>query len=257
MKGTQDVWLLETARGVLNRFTFGRATRFMPIWSPDAGRIAFSAWRNGTYDLYQKSASGAGDEELVLADSSIKHPTDWSMDGRFLLYRSTVEGNQPGQGFDLWALPLNGDRQPIAVARTRFDERDGQFSPDGKWVAFQSDESGRVEIYVQPFPGPGRKERVSTTGGAQVRWRGDGRELFYIGLDRRLMSVQIRTIVEGRDIETAAPVPLFATHIGGAVEGIIRQQYMVSADGQRFLMNNVVEQANTPLTVVLNWKAKR
>ena len=146
---------------------------------------------------------------------------DWSPDGRFLLYRSI----DPKTGSDIWALPLDGDRKPFPVVQTNFDERDGQFSPDGKWIAYQSNESGRFEIYVQPFPGPGGKSQVSTNGGAQVRWRRDGKELFYIALDGRLMAVPIRLASNGQAVEAGTPVPLFATHVGGACSIARQTQY--------------------------------
>jgi hypothetical protein len=146
------------------------------------------------------------------------------------------------------------DRKPVPIVQTTFNEREGQFSPDGKWIAYQSDESGRFEIYVQPFTGPGGKSQISTDGGAQVRWRRDGKELFYIGLDNRLMAVPIRLDASAMVVEASVPVPLFVTRVGGAVMGGDKQQYVVSADGQRFLMNTVVEEAAAPLTVILNWK---
>jgi Tol biopolymer transport system component len=152
-------------------------------------------------------------------------------------------------------LPLHGDRKPFPVVATSFEEKDAQFSPDGRWIAYQSNETGRFEIYVQPFPGPGRKELVSTNGGAQVRWRRDGRELFYIALDGRLIAVPIRFAPNGQTFEAGAALPLFATSVGGAVQGRDRQQYVVSADGQRFLMSILPEdQSPSPITVVLNWK---
>jgi len=142
--------------------------------------------------------------------------------------------------------------------QTDFDERDGQFSPDGKWIAFESNESGRYEVYLQPFPGPGARVPVSAGGGAQVRWRRDGRELFYIALDGRLMAVPIGIGGADRAPEIGAAVPLFTTNVGGAIlQGIARQQYAVTADGQRFLMNVLVEEANaSPITLILNWKPK-
>ena len=149
---------------------------------------------------------------------------------------------------------MDGDRKPFPVVQTNFDERDGQFSPDGKWIAYQSNESGRFEIYVQPFPGPGGKLQISTNGGAQVRWRRDGKELFYIALDDRLMAVPIRLASNGQTVEPGSPIPLFATRVGGALQTIFRQQYMVSPDGQRFLMNTITEEAASPITVILNWK---
>jgi Tol biopolymer transport system component/predicted Ser/Thr protein kinase len=251
--GNTDIWLLDTTRGVSNRFTFDAAMENFPIWAPDGQRIAFSSGRTGVYDLYSKSLAGSGNEELLLASAEIKNPYDWSPDGRFVLYRTV----SPTTGDDLWALPIDGDRKPVAVAQTNFEERDGQFSPDGKWIAYQSNESDRFEIYIQSFPGPGAKSRISTSGGAQVRWRGDGKELFYIAADGQLMAVSIRFAPDGQSVEAGASVPLFATRVGGFLQGINRQQYVVSPDGQRFLMNTVMEEPASPITLMLNWNPSR
>ena len=246
-----DVWILDLERSLFSRFTFDSAADSMPVWSPDGATIAFNSNRSGVYDLYEKSATGVGSEKLLLATPQNKAPVDWSPDGRFLLYRS------PGAttGFDLWALPMAGDRKPFVVAQTNFEERDGQFSPDGKWIAYQSNESGRTEVLLQPFPGPGGKLQVSADGGAQVRWRADGRELFYVSPDGRLMAVPIRPATDRRSLEAGAPVPLFATRIGGAAPGMNKQDYVVSHDGQRFLVD-VPEDLASPIAVVSNWKVK-
>jgi dipeptidyl aminopeptidase/acylaminoacyl peptidase len=204
------------------------------------------------FDLYQKSAVGAGGAERLLTTGETMLTTDWSSDGRFLLYRSL----SPKTGFDIWALPMGGESKHFPVVQTNSDEREAQFSPDGKWIAYQSDESGRVEIYVQPFP-IGARTQISTTGGAQVRWRRDGKELFYIALDGRLMAVPVEFPANGQTVEPGRPVALFETHIGGAVQGFNKQQYVVSPDGQRFLMNTVTDQASTsPITVLINWTAE-
>ena len=164
----------------------------------------------------------------------------------------------PKRSSDIWALPLDGDRKPFPVVQTNFDEEAAQFSPDGKWIAYQSDESGRVEIYVQPFPGPGNRWPISTDGGSQVRWRSDGKELFYVALDGRLMAVPIRVASNAGAPEVDTSVTLFAPRLGGAVQQAdYRHQYMVSSDGQRFLVATVTEQANSPITVILNWKPRR
>jgi Tol biopolymer transport system component len=249
LEGNPDVWVIELGRGVPTRLTADPAADAYPLWSPDGKTIVFASNRKGVFDLYQMSAAG-GVDELLLAMPLTKVPLDWSRDGRFLLYVVA----DPKTGPDLWALRLAGDRKSFPVVQTAFNENWGQFSPDGKWVAFQSNASGRVEVYIQSFPGPGASIRVSTSGGAQARWRPDGKELFYIGLDGRLMAVSL-TIAASGDVEPGVPVPLFATHIGGAVQGSLRQNYMVSPDGQRFLMNTVVSEGPaSPITLILNWR---
>jgi Tol biopolymer transport system component len=253
VSGNTDIWMLDLVRVVLTRFTFDPAVEGNPVWSPDGKYVAFNSNRRGVYDIYEKAVSGNGNEDLLVATPQNKAPLDWSSDGRFVLYRS------PGvtTGFDLWALPVSGDRKPFPVAQTKFEERDGQFSPDGKWLAYQTNESGRTEIVVQPFPGPGSKLQISRNGGAQVRWRHDGKELFYIAVDGRLMAVPIRIASDGQSIEANPPVPLFTTRIGGAIQGTAKQLYDVSADGHRFLMNTVTEAATPPITVILNSKLKQ
>jgi eukaryotic-like serine/threonine-protein kinase len=245
-----DIWLLDTRRAVLSRFTTeGRALR--PIWSPDGSEMVYAG--GIPTNLFRRPVAGQADEHAILETSRPKAATDWSKDGRFLLYRS----NDPQTGWDLFALPLDGTRDSVQVVRTRFDERDGQFSPDATWIAYQSNESGRFEIYVQRFPRPVAKATISREGGAQVRWRADGKELFYVAFDNRLMAVPVQVAADSQSIEVGAQIPLFTTQIGGAVQGPNRQQYMVSSDGQRFLMNTVVEEATSPIVVLLNWRATR
>jgi Tol biopolymer transport system component len=251
-----DVWILDTVRGVLDRFTSDPALENRPIWSPDGSRIVFTRFSpNGAGGgLYEMPTNGSGRErrleEPLPVSGGGNTPTDWSSDGRFLLYHVGNSGQ-----FDIWALPMTGDREPFPLVQTKFDERQGQFSPDDKWIAYQSNETGQFEIYVQAFPGPGRRERVSANGGAQVRWRNDGKELFFIGLDGRLMAVPIELDSRSGAITAGAPVPLFATRVGGAVQGVERQQYDVAPDGQRFLMNTLTENTSTsPITLILNWK---
>jgi Tol biopolymer transport system component len=156
----------------------------------------------------------------------------------------------------IWALPLDGDKKPFAVTAGTFNVERAQFSPDARWVAYESEQSGRLEIYVQRFP-TGPQEQISIDGGTQVRWRRDGKELFYVGLDGRLMAVSIRLDAERQTIEPQRPMPLFITHMGDPVQSTGRQLYIVSPDGQRFLMNTVLgEDESSPITVVLNWKPK-
>jgi len=214
----------------------------------------FRSNRNGPYDLFEKSADGIGDEQPLLVTADNKSPVDWSRDGRFLLYAA----QSTRTASDLWALPLTGDRKPFPVVQTPSDEAAGQFSPDGRWLVYQSNESGRSEIYVRTFPESGGRWQVSTAGGTQPRWRYDGRELFYVGADGRLMAAPLTAGGKGQAPEFGAPEPLFATRLatGGNIFSsgyASRAQYAVANDG-RFLMNISVDDAGTlPITIVLNW----
>jgi hypothetical protein len=248
VNGNVDIWVLETRRHVLSRFTDHVGVDLGPIWSRDGSRIAFFSARNGDSALYQKSTTGGGDEELLLQGQAT--PYDWSPGDNILLYE---------QNNDLWALPMRGpDRKPFPVMQTEFEEREGKFSPDGRWLAYVSNSSGPFEVYVQPFPGPGQKIRVSTHGGAQVRWREDGRELFYIALDGKLMAVPIDLSANGQSLTPGIPVALFSTRVGHVIgPGASGPEYVVSADGQRFLMSTLARADRSgPIRVIVNWKPK-
>jgi Tol biopolymer transport system component len=250
--GNFDVWLIDVARGVPTRFTFDAAKDFFPEWSPD-GRVVFASNRRGVYNLYWRLVTGAGADELLLESDQNKAPEDWSSDGRFLLFRSI----DPQTGLDLWVLPVSGDKKPFPFLKTPFDERDGQFSPDGKWVAYQSNESGRFEIYVQPFPGPGGKFQISSNGGAQPRWNKNGKEIFYLSLDSKMMAVQVKSSPDGQSLSPGTATPLFPVRIANGVVAGNKQQYTVSSNGQQFLVNLAAnEGATSPITLILNWKAK-
>ena len=256
VKNNNDIWLLDADRGVMSRFTSSPSPDTFPVWSPDGTRLAFGSPRtevNSARDLYWKPVSGDEPEKLLLSTPHYKEPLDWSRDGRLLLYRSL----NPDSKYDLWALPMDGDRKPFPVVQSNFDERDGQFSPDSRFIAYQSNESGRWEVYIQSLAG-GPRVQVSSAGGAQVRWRRDGRELFYIALDGRLMAVPVRYSPRAGDIDVGAPQPLFVTAVGGAVQAARPQFYAVAADGQRFLMNTLVDDGETSaITIVLNWNPER
>ena len=244
-----DVWLLDLVRGGFARFTFGAGADYHPLWSPDATRVAFASPRKGPINLYMKPSSGVGAEELLLESPNIKIPQDWSKDGRFLLYYEV----DPKTGRDLWALPMTGsERKPRVVANTAFDERHGQFSPDGRFVAYATDESGRFEIVVQPFPEASGKWAVSTAGGAQPRWRADGRELYFLAPDGKMMAVPIRE--NGSVLEVGTPVALFATRIVEGSAANFRPQYAVSRDGRFLILQPAEEATASPITILLNWK---
>jgi Tol biopolymer transport system component len=244
--GNTDVWLVDLVRDNASRFTTDPEADIAPLWSPDGKRLVYSSRRNH-FNLYERPIGGTAATDLVVSDEA-KSATDWSSDGRFLLFRSLGRGSS----WDIWALPMDGERKPIAVVRTMFEERDAQFSPDGKWIAYQSNESGRFEIYLQPFPRGGERLQISTNGGAQVRWRRDGRELFYLAPDGRLTAVSISFPANGGPPEAGTPVSLFAPAVSSQRD-IARHQYIVSADGQRFLFDTLVEEPASPIVLLLNW----
>jgi eukaryotic-like serine/threonine-protein kinase len=248
--GTADIWLLDVIRGIPERFTFHPAFDLGPVWSPDDRLIAFSSDRRAPrqWTLYMKPANGIGDEEQLLAAGAVAGPNDWSPDGQIILYAQGISAGKR----DIWALPLDGQRKPYPVVATPFNETNAQFSPDGKWIAYQSNESGSVEIYVQPFPA-GRKVRISNGGGVQVRWRQDGTELFYLTPDNRLVAVPIRFDAEAKSVDVGRPEPLFETQLAGTPQHDGGRHYMVAPDGQRFLMDTLTE-VELPITIILNWK---
>jgi Tol biopolymer transport system component len=251
-QGGSDIWLIDLERdGLPSRFTFDSANNLAPIWSPDGSRVAFSSNRKGNLDLFQKASSGAGGEELLLADDGDSIPTSWSPDARYLLY------SRVGLNSDIWVLPLSGDRKPFPFLRTAANEGGARFSPDGRWIAYSSGESGRTEVYVAPFSAPGGasgvKRQVSTRGGVLPRWRQDGREIFYITLppDDELMSAVVTAGDAAFDV--GAVERLFTVRLPGTPNSF----YDVARDGQRFLMNlaPAVPAEPAPITVVVNWTA--
>ena len=250
-----DIWSYETSRRAWDRITFGAGDDIYPLWSPDdTSLVSGSVRTSNIVDLYRRQLRAPeASEELLLATLEPKFPTDWSADGRFLLYETLT----PKGGLDLWALPMDGSRKAFAVVQTDFNEGLGQFSPDGKWVAYQSDRTGRAEIYLRPFPGPGADVRVSVDGGAQVRWNSDGKELFYLATDNRLMAVPIHFLHDGITAESGTPLPLFATTLGNPGGSVNRQLYVVAAGGHSFVMNSATGEANaSPITVILNWNPR-
>src|SRR5262249_36630314 len=156
-----DIWVIDLMRGVLSRLTFNPAVEDYPVWSPDGTQLLFNSTRDGAAAMFQKIASGAGQEESLLKSTTPNNPTDWSRDGHFILY----DNADPKTLYDMWVLPLMGDRKPQPFLQTPFNEQGGRFSPDGKWIAYISDESGRSEVYVQSFPPTGAKWQISTNGG--------------------------------------------------------------------------------------------
>ena len=242
-----DIWLYDLVRGVRTRFTSDPATESDPIWSPDGSTVVFSSSRRGgRRDLYRKSASGLQPEELLFADDRDKVPKSWSPDGKYLLFDTL---NSPDN--EIWLLPDPGgplgDRKPVRLTSIAGNKQNGQFSPDGHWVAYNSNGSGRLQVYVVPFLGTGGLKQISTRGGAQPRWRRDGEELFYVASDNNLMAVEVS--LHAGSIEVGAPRLLFGPLILGG--GFM---YDVSPDGQRILaVTETNQDSDEPITIVQNW----
>jgi eukaryotic-like serine/threonine-protein kinase len=241
--GNWDVWLIDM-QGQVGRFTSGLSLDFSPVWSPD-GRQVF--YQSNNSSIYSRSVTEGTPERVLLTERTMIYPSEVSPDGSVLLYTRAT-----GPSLDLWYVRLSGDATPHPFVQTAFQERDGQFSPDSKWVAYQSNEAGHFEIYLQPFPGPGERIQVSSSGGRQVRWAKSGSELFYIAGDQQLTSVPVTFGANGKPV-LGASVPLFRTEIDSSF--LARQQYVVSPDGQRFLINAATDAIEPPsITVILNWK---
>lgn len=248
-----NLGMLDLTRGVTSALTFGPGLHNFPIWSPDGLRVLFGSIRNGRLDLYGKEASGAGPEELLVKLATrTGWGTDWSRDGRFILYEGEGAGGETHE--DLWIAPQFGDRKQFPYLNTQFNEQEGTFSPDGRWIAYMSDESGRDEIYVQTFPLSGAKFQVSTGGGSEPYWRKDGAELFYVEANRNLMAAPVKP---GPSLQVGLPRSLFRLPGNTDREMSLRSgrhSYAVSGDGQRFLVPVPVARGAAPsITVWLNW----
>jgi dipeptidyl aminopeptidase/acylaminoacyl peptidase len=261
-----DIWTLDLASGVRARLTFRQSQGSYPVWSPDGTRIAFSAG-NPPNTLFEKDSSGAGREKELQKGDEIRVPTSWSHDGRFLLYTTSTTGKT---GAEVWVLPLEGSaRKPVLLLGSSFNEAAGAFSPDVRWIAYISDESGRPEIYVRPFLASGpsgapalgegkwqvSRDGVDTDpavlgeeGPVRPRWRADGKELFFLGVNRAMMAVDVNG--SGPALQMGTPRQLF-TAVTTPIPG-----WDATADGNRFVMVVPTQlNAATPITVVLNWPA--
>jgi Tol biopolymer transport system component len=246
--GATDLWLYDSALTRKTRFTFDPAFDSNPVWSPDGRSIIFSSDRKARlmYDIYQKDATGARDEELLFESNENKRPSSCSADGRFLAY--TKLDGPVGKG-DIWVLPLTGERKPFPFIQTsQFGEGRAQFSPDGRFIAYDSDESGTRQVYVAAFPGPGGKQQVSPSGGEDPVWRRDGRELFFLA-GGKIMAAEVKTNGSGLDIGNAQL--LFDPHSGFG--GFAH--YDVTRDGNRFIVATLGEGGSAPMNLVVNWTA--
>jgi len=248
--GNIDIWVYEFDRQVMTRLTSDPSAQGNPVWSPDASQVAYrSTDFVGDRQLYRTAAGGGGQEEpLGTNPSAASIPTDWSRDGRWLFYSEVHSVT----GADILALPLEGDSEPVVVLQTTSVESNARLSPDGQWMAYQSNASGRPEIYVRPFPaGGGSPWPVSAQGGTSPTWRADGKELFFLAGDgSAILSAAVRTTVSG--FESDAPRELF--QVRGLSSGAEITVYDVTADGQRFLIQLPTSTPDAAtLTVVTEW----
>jgi len=244
--GNRDLWIHDLDRGVASRFTFDPAVDSNPLWSPDATQIVFSSTRDEKRGLYRKDASGVGAAELLLEVDDGASPNSWSSDGRFLLYNTRGADTS----WDIWALPMDGSGEPFPVLKSEFFEVRPSFSPDGKWFAYESNESGRSEIYVRQFPGPGGQWQVSTDGGSEPMWSAVGNEVIFLDVGGNLSVVPVET---GATFTAGLPEVLFDPVVFPTLQ---RNRYLAASDGERFLVLATMSgESIRPTTVVLNWSA--
>jgi Tol biopolymer transport system component len=247
-----DIWVLDIVRGVPTRITFDQSTDNLPIWSHDGRRILWPSSRRGSFDLYIKPASGTGQDELLIPMGTTNGwATDWSRDGKWILFQRP--GDKTNQ--DLWIAPQSpdsaGQQKPVPYLNSPFAESNGVFSPDGRWIAYVSNESGRDEVYVQAFPLTDEKDQISTGGGSDPAWHKDGVELFYLTPDRNLMAVPVR--VAGKSFEPGVPKVLFPVPVSRTS---VRRTYEPSSDGRFLIAKPLDDDGTVPMTLVLNWLAR-
>jgi hypothetical protein len=245
-----DLWVLDLRRdNAKSRLNSGETFSTIPVWSPDGARVAYGSNRGSSWIIAVRAGNGTGQEEILVESKNWMIPSSWSLDGRYLVYHESDRTT----GFDLWVLPLSGDRKPRSYLRTQYDERNGQISPDGRWMAYSSNESGQLEVYVRTFPDPnGGKWQVSVGGGAQPVWRRDGKELFLLSPEMKVLSVEVKT--GSAVFEARRPRVLFTRPRGGLSYTNLGADYVVSADGSRFLANTALDEAgSSAITVITNW----
>ncbi|PWT87606.1 MAG: hypothetical protein C5B54_12045, partial [Acidobacteria bacterium] len=245
--GPTDVWVHETSTGAASKLTFGPSANSLPIWSADGKKIFFSSNRTGNFNLYSKDATGNGKEEVILKSENWLWANDCSRDGRFLLYEEV----NPKTDYDLWALSLSDQKPPIPLVNMSGKQAHGRFSPDGQYVVYASEETGRYEIYVQAFPDASRgKWQISTAGGFRPLWSRDGKEIFYLTPDRQLISADTShgfPIVSSKVLFTNVPVR--------TMNQVVENLYAVSPDGQRFLVDTPLEDpTRASITIISNWQ---
>jgi eukaryotic-like serine/threonine-protein kinase len=246
---TSDIWIDELAHGTLTRLTFEKSNPIGPVWTHDGKSIAYRTNRGGG-DIYEKASSGLGGEQALVESTASKYPNDWAPDGR-LLFMSLS-----GTGARLWIhdpAETDAQKKDRPLLGTNFSEEMGRFSPDGRWLAYTSEETGKDEVFLVPFPSLSSKVQISNAGGEQVVWRGDGKEIFYVSPDRKIMAVSV-SAAAGDTVKVAQPRELFPSQITKVHHSL--RQFDVTRDGQRFLINTRPEQASEPITLYANWESE-
>ncbi len=243
---SQDIWVRDLTRGISSRFTVDPASDIMPTWSADSKTLYWTSNRSSKYQIFRRDLEGVSQDSLFFVGANSVGPNDVSRDGNYI---ACMETDGAG-GWNLYALPVHGERKPIPIAETKFNETRARFSPDGHWVAYDSDQSGRNEVYVQSFPVAGAPIQISNQGGVDARWRADGKELFYRSVQQEIMAVDVKT---GERFEAGAPVRLFASPLTAA--GLQIARWVPSADGQKFLFSAPMRAELSPPLVVFNWSA--
>jgi eukaryotic-like serine/threonine-protein kinase len=251
IQGAANIWIFDLKRGTKSRLTFESGTQVSAVWSRDGKTIYYASDTKGARHIYSRPADGSGSEQTILETPDFfENPSSLSPDGRYLIYLR-IQVSDPRRNVDIWALPLFGDRKPFPIVHGPFSNATPTISPTGKWIAYYNTESGRPEVYLTPFPSGGAKWQVSTNGGSDAKWRGDGKELYFLDPSDNLMAV---------DVDNSASAPrLGVPHTLFQAVGIQRQvgTYVVSSDGKKFLVNSgSTKEGTEPLTLVQNWPAE-
>jgi Tol biopolymer transport system component len=241
--GVNDIWVLDLARNVRTRLTFGPVANTDPVWSPDGKWIAYASIRNGHSNLYRKRSDGSGSEEVLLGNEEADAVQDWSHDGKYVLF------SRGGQGMDtqIWAMPLEGERKPWMVVAHAAILYGARLSPDGRWLAYESNESGTVQLYIVPFRGGQGKWQVTSQGSSGPAWTKDGSELFYMDPGFNLYVVSVKDVAGSPQLGAPQQIPITTS-----APSVF---YDISPDGKKILIDNVAQQVSPSMTVVTNFTA--
>jgi hypothetical protein len=243
---TRDIWVFDQAVHRETRLTFDQLHNWTPVWSPDGTKLAYSSNPKEKFHIYVRSADGSGARQPLLEDDATEYVDSWSSDGKYVAYERM--GPSGKSAWDIWVMPLFGDRKPFPVVQSQSNKEDPSFSPDGKWLAYDSDESGQWEVYIVPFPQGEGRWQVSTGGGQQPRWRRDAKELFYVGTGNRLMAAEVRD--KGASLNFGTEQALFPIH---AAESQYRT-YDVTGDGKKFIIVTRAAGLNAKaITIIADW----